>query len=431
MKRSHWNIRIFCIDAVLLFPYIVSDSYWSRPPLRKRPQSPTRHSCFSSKEENIESLEYIETTNEKWLRHLWESSPFQVADHIVLGVLHRDAQYAAYNFSTATKPFLQPVNREDRALNIDDLFSAFYSCSTSSPVPEPEKTVLGSKRQSFRLHLAYDGRRFCGWQRQGSCFEEGSLLPSVQATIENAIEASWFWGIQKDHRPDVRVAGRTDAGVHAVGQVARLRVLRGPMSGSKNEPVSSSDVFQSLEDAAASANFTWRCLSVVPESETFHPTFGTKERSYVYMIDAESLLLPYIDCLPTMVDGMHNVSSIVKRMDRLLYQIQGNELDFMGFSYGKVKTQTTLCTLNIARARLLQETMPSEGKLVVAIELSGDRFLRRMVRILVATTLSLALVDEASDFDVKKLLTLCTSKNRELTMKAAPPGGLIFVSAKH
>ena len=65
----------------------------------------------------------------------------------------------------------------------------------------------------FRLRIEYDGRPFMGWQRQ----EHG---PSVQAAIEDALTSI------TGTRAPLHAAGRTDAGVHARGQVAHARAQR-------------------------------------------------------------------------------------------------------------------------------------------------------------------------------------------------------------
>ncbi|HEY2892507.1 MAG TPA: tRNA pseudouridine(38-40) synthase TruA, partial [Dongiaceae bacterium] len=61
----------------------------------------------------------------------------------------------------------------------------------------------------FRLLIEYDGTGYVGWQRQ----ENG---PSIQQAIEEAVFAF------AAERPSLAAAGRTDAGVHALGQVAHL-----------------------------------------------------------------------------------------------------------------------------------------------------------------------------------------------------------------
>ena len=73
--------------------------------------------------------------------------------------------------------------------------------------------MSGPSTRTFKLTLAYDGAAYVGWQRQ----QNG---PSVQATIESALEPL------AGGMPVTLVgAGRTDAGVHALGQVASVKML--------------------------------------------------------------------------------------------------------------------------------------------------------------------------------------------------------------
>ena len=68
--------------------------------------------------------------------------------------------------------------------------------------------------RTFKLTIEYDGAAFCGWQRQRGSAAEGA--PSVQATLERAVAEI------VGEPATVIGAGRTDAGVHALGQVASL-----------------------------------------------------------------------------------------------------------------------------------------------------------------------------------------------------------------
>lgn len=67
---------------------------------------------------------------------------------------------------------------------------------------------------TFKLVLEYDGTQYAGWQRQPN-------VPTVQATVEDALTAI------AQTRLTLVGAGRTDAGVHALGQVASFRTERG------------------------------------------------------------------------------------------------------------------------------------------------------------------------------------------------------------
>jgi len=112
----------------------------------------------------------------------------------------------------------------------------------------------------WRLLIEYDGGGFSGWQRQ----ENG---PSVQAALEDALFA------YSGERRLVQGAGRTDAGVHAAGQVAHLDLER------------PSDA-KTLRDAI---NFHLRpapvaVLSAEAASEDFHARFSATARHYRYRI---------------------------------------------------------------------------------------------------------------------------------------------------
>lgn len=112
----------------------------------------------------------------------------------------------------------------------------------------------------YRLLLEYDGAPFVGWQRQGNG-------PSVQAAIEDAVSA--FCGEQAG----VHGAGRTDAGVHALGQVAHVDLAR-------EAPA------KTVRDAI---NFHLRprpivVLAAEAVDERFHARFSATQRRYVYRI---------------------------------------------------------------------------------------------------------------------------------------------------
>lgn len=112
----------------------------------------------------------------------------------------------------------------------------------------------------YKLLIEYDGTPFVGWQRQ----ENG---PSVQAALEDAVCA--FCG----ERVVVHGAGRTDAGVHALGQVAHVHLERQASA-------------KTVRDAL---NFHLRpapvaVLTAKPVDQGFHARFSAIQRHYVYRI---------------------------------------------------------------------------------------------------------------------------------------------------
>lgn len=346
-----------------------------------------------------------ESVSDQKMRLFWETQSFHSAKDLVRRVLVKDTTSS--------------IDGDD-----DDMLKFFWRAQNRQL--ERETDTQGQiartnkpKRPSFRLDLAYDGSYFCGRQRQPV-----ELKPSVQGVVADA--ASKAFGLTS---ADVRVSGRTDAGVSAVGQVARLRVFAN---------VTALDVKEAMEEAARrDCNFPkWRCLSVRAASDKFHPSFDTKARTYLYLIDANVALKELCRKQPEhkgSSDGRNDecqLQQVVKRLDQSLKDLEGRELDYFSFSYGRVQTENTLCRLLHARARLVASR-------ALAIELTGNRFLRRMVRILVATALQLAIFpgddnDASSSSDgncESRLVQMCSARDRKQTSKAAPPGGLIFIGA--
>jgi tRNA pseudouridine(38-40) synthase len=373
---------------------------------------------------NVEDVEHR-------VRYFWEQSPFRVAEQIVHHVLTTGNQFSR---------LLQPLKQEKN----DDacFFPYYYTGNISYPIEKYEQvipTFKFKKKQSFRLVLAYAGQYFCGWQRQPN----NVLSPSVQEVVEGAIQSAFI----ENGRPDVRVSGRTDSGVHALGQVARVRILaKGGPYKAATLPVSVHDVFETLYVAANEANFTWRCLSVTTASDSFHPTFGTISRSYIYTIDATALSDLCISFLPTCIQSSRNIlhqqllEEIVVILNSLLEILEDKELDYIAFSYGKVKTESTLCSLQHAKVRLCKEVVSKSEETVLTFEFTGNRFLRRMVRKLVGTSLHIAIqifIDAStltnhatgSGCQQQQLIEICNSRKRTSLVKTAPPGGLIFISA--
>lgn len=112
----------------------------------------------------------------------------------------------------------------------------------------------------YKLLLEYDGTPFVGWQRQGNG-------PSVQAALEDAVHG--FCG----ERAIVHGAGRTDAGVHALGQVAHVDLCREAPAKTVRDAIN----FHLRPDPVV-------VISAEPVDDGFHARFSAKQRRYVYRI---------------------------------------------------------------------------------------------------------------------------------------------------
>ena len=224
------------------------------------------------------------------------------------------------------------------------------------PAVNPPATLS----RSFRLDLVYDGSAFQGWQRQGSS-------RTVQQVVEDSL--SEF--------ANVRVAGRTDAGVHATGQVARYR---------SRKPMTAVEVMERLQ---SNRDSDWCCSRVTPVDRSFHPTFGATSRSYVYVVDA-----------------FDNYEKVSDQLNALWEPWIGAPKDYAVFCHGPPQS-SAMCTLLACQAVSHPDSLH--------IHLTADRFLRRMIRKWVATSLECVLWDGEMDAG----------------SRAAPPGGLIFTGATY
>jgi tRNA pseudouridine38-40 synthase len=345
------------------------------------------------------------------LESFWEKRPFSVAERVVLHVL---------TTGIPTTQLLRPLSECGHDTD-DACFTSVYNGNFSCISGAAEELPVSfhtrrRKKQSFRFILAYSGQYFCGWQRQPN----DRNLPSVQEVVEDAIASSFI----ENGRPDVRVSGRTDAGVSALGQVARVRIF---VPKRDDDSVLETDqLWNVLNVAAQSSNSTWRCLSVSTISDSFHPTFDATSRSYVYAIDVNALY----QLLQGASIGAVNpqlLDTFVQILNSQFESLKRKELDYIAFSHGRVKTETTQCTLQYAKVRICTEV--ESDMLVLIYEFTGDRFLRRMVRMLVGTSIFTALQRLDSESS-PSLLDLCHSKQRNSRwVKTAPPNGLVFLGA--
>ncbi len=236
--------------------------------------------------------------------------------------------------------------------------------------------------RTLKLVLEYDGTRYAGWQRQ-----ENAL--TIQAEVERALSTILREPIT------VHGAGRTDAGVHARGQVASFTTAsdRDPyaLTGGLNGLLPNDIVVHSAED--------------VPES--FHARFSATARRYSYTITtAPSALLRHCSWYLR-----YRLEPAV--LDEAASALDGPH-DFRSFCRAQADVNHHQCTIHEARWR-------REGALLV-FDIRADRFLHGMVRALVGT-----MVDVARGYTTLAYFrSLFEMGDRSAAGAAAPPRGLVL-----
>ena len=248
----------------------------------------------------------------------------------------------------------------------------------------------------LRLVVAYDGSRFCGWQRQ----ENG---PTIQAAIEDALLP--FSDREIDGRilpPTVFGAGRTDAGVHALGQVASVQI-------GTHHPV---EAIQRALNVTLDRDI--RVLQVTDAPDAFNARFDATGKTYRYRIATGEVVSPfahrYVWHQPQPLD--------VEAMQSATPALLGRH-DFSAFMSSGSDVTDTVRTLDRA------DLFVNGDELV--FEVHGDGFLRHMVRAIVGT-----LVDVGTGRrDAGTVRALVDSRDRGHAGDTAPAQGLTLVSVDY
>jgi tRNA pseudouridine38-40 synthase len=201
----------------------------------------------------------------------------------------------------------------------------------------------------FRIVVAYDGTDFAGWQSQA----ETSATRTVQGTLQEAIAR-----LGDGTPPRVDGAGRTDAGVHATGQVASFLLGR---------DMAPADLARALNGLLP---LDVRVLSAARAPDGFHARRSARSKLYRYVLDTGPVQLPtrrrYAGHVPWTLDPAAVLAAA---------QIVAGRQDFAALASSGGSVKTTVRAISRSEVRF-------DGPTLV-YEVEGDGFLRKMVRSIV------------------------------------------------
>jgi tRNA pseudouridine38-40 synthase len=240
--------------------------------------------------------------------------------------------------------------------------------------------------RTLKITLAYDGTRFVGWQRQ-------ARGESIQGVLEDAL--SRFEG----GAVTVHGAGRTDAGVHALGQVASVGVTC---------PHDTATLTRALN---AQLPPDLRVLTIEEAPAGFHARFSARSKTYRYQMRNAPVASPFERAY---VWHLHEPLD-VEAMARAAALLVGTH-DFAAFR--SVGTRTRGTVRSVTRSEVARD---ASG--LLTYEITGDGFLRHMVRAIVGT-----LVEIGRGWrDPASMASLLAGGTRGQAGATAPPQGLFLV----
>ena len=234
------------------------------------------------------------------------------------------------------------------------------------------------------------GKSLIGWQKQPDKL-------NIQGTIEKAIEEI------TGEEVELTASGRTDRGVHALGQVANFKT-------NSNIPVEKFPIAINTK-----LKKSIRILSAEEVDEKFHSRLTCKKKTYRYIINNSEYGTAIYRNLETHIPMRLDI----EKMKEAVKYFEG-EHDFNAFKASGTSSKSSIRT--IYKADVIQ--MPNDR---IYIELTGNGFLYNMVRIIAGTLVEVGIGKiEPSEIDA-----IIKSKKRENAGKTLPPQGLYLVKVEY
>jgi len=237
--------------------------------------------------------------------------------------------------------------------------------------------------------IEYDGSKFNGWQ-----FQENGI--SVQAQVEQALSRV------ADHPVRVVCAGRTDTGVHALGQVVHF--------DTESQRSERSWVFGCNANLPKSVAALWAC----EVDEAFHARFSAQKRRYRYVIFNRHVRPTFLAYRVTWDHRPLNVERMAQAAVHLL-----GEHDFSAYRASECQAKSPV--------RTVYHLSVSRKDDLVIIDVVANAFLHHMVRNIAGVLLAIGAGEQPVDWSKQVL----ESRQRALGGVTAPPYGLYLVDVEY
>lgn len=254
--------------------------------------------------------------------------------------------------------------------------------------------------RNFKMILQYEGTRYQGWQKQ----------ESTDNTIQGKLEA--LLSKMTGKKVEVHGSGRTDAGVHAFGQVANFHA----------------DTDKSPEEILAYMNFYLpediAVIELTEVSDRFHSRLNAKRKTYCYRVINSSL--PHV--FDRRYAHTEEEELDIEAMKQAAKYLIGTH-DFKAFTSNKRSKKSTIRTIESIRIEKVESTSLSRSGKADEIRFiySGNGFLYHMVRILTGTLLEVGKHKRKPE----DIVGILNSGSRENAGELAPAKGLTLMEVQY
>ena len=243
--------------------------------------------------------------------------------------------------------------------------------------------------KNYRLTIQYNGKNYSGWQIQPNA-------DTIQQQIEQAIQ------IITNDKIHLIGSGRTDAGVHALGQTANFRI----------EDELNINKFQHSLNSILPTDIAITDISEVDEE--FHARYDAKKRSYLYIIN--SMKSPFYKDFTYLYPPISKIK--IDQLNNISNKFIG-EFDFTSFSKKNSETKNKVCNISLSQWR--------KSKEFYFFRIDGNRFLHGMVRAIIGTILEIA----ERNYPESRVENILSLKDREAAGRAVPASGLYLYKVKY
>jgi len=239
--------------------------------------------------------------------------------------------------------------------------------------------------KNYKISIQYDGTRYKGWQIQKS------TDMTIQGKLQSVLEE------MTGQQVEVIGSGRTDSGVHALGQVANFHV---PEHFSANEILEYLNHYLPMDIAVT---------SIEEVDERFHARFNAIEKTYMYRIHTSTIPNVFERKYMYTYTEPLNINAMKKAAKLLI-----GTHDFMAFCGNKKMKKSTVRTITAIDIE--------EKEHEIQISYTGDGFLQQMIRIITGTLIEVGNGTKQPE-DIVKILE---SKDRKNAGYTVPAEGLIL-----